>query len=71
MSRKGDCYDNAVVESFFSTLKNEWVFHQTFHDRDQARAALFDYMDLFYNRQRSHATLNFQIPMRYEEDGVS
>jgi len=52
MSRKGDCFGNAVVESFFSTLKNEWTFHQTFQDRDHARAALFDYIELFYNRQR-------------------
>ncbi|MBI5379343.1 MAG: IS3 family transposase [Nitrospirae bacterium] len=69
MSRKGDCYDNAVVESFFSTLKNEWVFHQNFLDRDQARAALFDYIELFYNRQRCHAALNYQSPVAYEGRG--
>ncbi len=67
MSRKGNCYDNAVVESFFSTLKNEWVFHQTFLDRDQARAALFDYIELFYNRQRRHAALDYQSPVQFEE----
>jgi transposase InsO family protein len=67
MSRKGNCYDNAVVESFFSTLKNEWVFHQTFFDRDQARAALFDYIELFYNRQRRHAALDYQSPVQFEE----
>lgn len=66
MSRKGDCYDNAVVESFFSTLKNEWTFHRTFQDRDEARAALFDYIELFYNRQRAHTTLNYRSPMAYE-----
>jgi len=71
MSRKGNCYDNAVVESFFSTLKNEWTFHQTFHDRDEARAALFDYIELFYNRQRCHASLNYQSPMAYEANRVS
>lgn len=71
MSRKGDCYDNAVVESFFSTLKNEWTFHQTFQDRDQARAALFDYIELFYNRRRSHATLDYRSPVNYEEQSVS
>lgn len=70
MSRKGDCYDNAVVESFFSTLKNEWLFHQTFLDRDQARTALFDYIELFYNRQRRHASLHYQSPMMYEEQFV-
>jgi transposase InsO family protein len=67
MSRKGDCYDNAVVESFFSTLKNEWVFHQIFFDRDQARAALFDYIELFYNRRRRHAALDYQSPAQFEE----
>jgi transposase InsO family protein len=67
MSRKGDCYDNAVVESFFSSLKNEWVFHQTFFDRDQARAALFDYIELFYNRQRRHAALEYRSPVQFEE----
>jgi len=67
LSHKGNCYDNAVVESFFSTVKNEWTFHQTFHDRDQARTALFDYIELFYNRQRSHATLNYCSPVTYEE----
>jgi putative transposase len=67
MSRKGNCYDNAVVESFFSSLKNEWVFHQTFFDRDQARAALFDYIELFYNRKRRHAALDYQSPVQFEE----
>jgi transposase InsO family protein len=67
MSRKGNCYDNAVVESFFSTLKNEWVFHQTFLDRDQARSALFDYIELFYNRQRRHAALEYRSPVHFEE----
>jgi transposase InsO family protein len=71
MSRKGNCYDNAPVESFFSTLKNEWTWHQTFQDRDHARAALFDYIELFYNRQRSHAALNYLSPVTYEEQDVS
>jgi putative transposase len=71
MSRKGDCYDNAVVESFFSTLKNEWTFHHTFKDRDEARSALFDYIELFYNRKRSHASLNDMSPIMYEEQSVS
>jgi putative transposase len=71
MSRKGNCYDNAPVESFFSTLKNEWTWHHTFQDRDHARAALFDYIELFYNRQRSHAALNYLSPVTYEEHDVS
>jgi transposase InsO family protein len=71
MSRKGNCYDNAPVESFFSTLKNEWTWHQTFQDREQARAALFDYIELFYNRQRGHAALHYQSPVQYEAQHVS
>ncbi len=66
MSRKGNCYDNAVVESFFSSLKNEGTDHGTFPDRDHARSALFAYIDLFYNRQRVHATLDYQSPEQYE-----
>ena len=56
-----------MVESFFSTLKNEWVCHQTFLDRDQARGALFEYIELFYNRQRRHAALDYQSPVHFEE----
>jgi len=70
MSRKGNGYDNAVVESFFSTLKNAWVFHRSFLDQDPARAALFDDIELFYNRQRRHASLNDQSPAMYEEQSV-
>jgi transposase InsO family protein len=70
MSRKGNCYDNAVVESFFSTVKNEGTCHQTFPDRDCARAALFDYIELFYNRQRVHTTLDYQSPDAYERRGA-
>jgi putative transposase len=71
MSRKGNCYDNAPVESFFSTLKNEWTWHHTFQDRDQTRAALFEYIELFYNRQRRHAALDYQSPVHYEAQRVS
>jgi transposase InsO family protein len=71
MSRKGDCYDKAVVESFFSNLKNEWTFHRTFKNRDEARSALFEYIELFYNRKRSHASLNYQSPMMYQQQSVS
>jgi putative transposase len=70
MSRKGNCYDNAVVESFFSSLKNEGTDHVTFPDRDHARTALFSYIELFYNRQRVHATLGYQSPEQYESRGA-
>lgn len=67
MSRKGNCYDNAVAESFFSNLKNELTWHCTFQHRDEARAAIFDYIEIFYNRQRLHETLDYVSPVRYEE----
>jgi putative transposase len=66
MSRKGNAYDNAVVESFFSNLKNELVHHRRFVTREQARAEIFDYMEVFYNRQRAHATLQYMSPVEYE-----
>lgn len=66
MSRKGNCHDNAVVESFFSHLKNELIYHQVLFDREHARSAIFDYIELFYNRQRIHRTLNYKTPVEYE-----
>ena len=66
MSRKGNCLDNAVAESFFSNLKNELVHHVVYEDRDQARSAIFEYMELFYNRQRLHQTLGYVSPDQYE-----
>ncbi|MDX2142811.1 MAG: IS3 family transposase [Rhodospirillaceae bacterium] len=66
MSAKGNPHDNAVVESFFSTLKNEMVHHRTFDTREQARAAIFDYIEAFYNRQRAHASLNYLSPAEHE-----
>jgi len=66
MSRKGNCLDNAVAESFFSNLKNELVHHVVFEDRDQARMAIFDYMEAFYNRTRLHQSLGFTSPVDFE-----
>ncbi len=66
MSRKGDCWDNAVVESFFSTLKQELVYRRKFSDRDEARTAIFRYIEGFYNRRRLHSTLGYLSPMDYE-----
>jgi putative transposase len=67
MSRRGDCYDNAVAESFFSNLKNELVHHCDFASREAARAAIFDYIEVFYNRQRRHQTLGYLTPMQFEK----
>ncbi|WP_095989804.1 IS3 family transposase [Cystobacter fuscus] len=66
MSRKGNCWDNAVVESFFSTLKQELVYTTDFTTHQQARLALFEYIEVFYNRQRRHSTLGYVSPVNFE-----
>ena len=66
MSRKGNCYDNAVKESFFHTLKTELVHHEHYRTRDEARASVFDYIETFYNRQRLHSTLGYMSPVDFE-----
>jgi putative transposase len=66
MSRKGNWYDNAFIESFFSTLKYELVYHHRFSDLAQARTALFDYIEAFYNRIRLHSSLAYQSPINFE-----
>jgi putative transposase len=72
MSRKGDCYDNAVVESFFDTLKVERVYHQDYRTRREATADLFEYIEVFYNRQRRHSYLGQVSPAEFERTyGVS
>lgn len=67
MSRKGDCYDNAVVESFFKTLKAEIPWHRNFSTREAARKDLFEYIEVFYNRKRLHSALDFKSPVNYEK----
>lgn len=66
MSRKANAWDNAVAESFFGTLKNELVHHRNFKTREQARSEIFDYIEIFYNRQRVHSTLQYLSPAEYE-----
>ena len=66
MSRKGDCWDNAPMESFFHTLKTELVMHRDYHSREEARTDLFEYIEVFYNRQRRHSTIQFAAPMAFE-----
>ena len=66
MSRKGNCYDNAVVESFFSTLKNELIHEREYHTREAARAEVFEFIEVFYNRQRLHQALGYVSPVQYE-----
>ena len=67
MSRKGDCFDNAVAESFFGSLKNELVYHEDYRTRAEARQSIFEYIEVFYNRKRRHAFLNYMTPVEYEE----
>ena len=66
MSRKGDCYDNAVAESFFSTLKNELMLGKAFQSRDEARSEIFSYIEIFYNRKRTHQSLGYKTPEMIE-----
>ena len=66
MSRKGECLDNAVAESFFGTLKNELVDHEDYRTKDDAKKSLFEYIEVFYNRQRRHSYLGYISPVEYE-----
>ena len=66
MSRKGNCWDNACVESFFGTLKRELVYHRHYATRDDAKQDIFEYIEVFYNRKRRHSTLGYDSPAEYE-----
>ena len=66
MSRKGNCYDNAAMESFWSTLKLELIYRRDFASHSQARTEIFDYIEVFYNRQRSHSSLGYLSPVDFE-----
>lgn len=67
MSRKGNCWDNAPMESFFATLKKELVHHEQYRTRTEARHSLFEYIEVFYNRIRRHSALNYQSPTQFAE----
>ena len=67
MSRKGNCYDNAVKESFFHSLKTELVHLKRYRTREEARASVFEWIEVFYNRRRLHSALGYQSPLAYEE----
>lgn len=66
MSRKGNCWDNAVMESFYRSLKTELIHHEDFQTREEARRAIFEYVEVFYNRLRRHSTLGYVSPLEYE-----
>ncbi len=66
MSRRGNCWDNACVESFFGTLKRELVYHRHYATREDAKRDIFEYIEVFYNRKRRHSTLGYNSPAEYE-----
>jgi len=67
MSKKGDCWDNAVSESFFHTLKTELIHHENFQTKAEANEKIFEYIEIFYNRQRLHSSNNYMSPVEFEE----
>ena len=71
MSRAGNVWDNAVMESFFSSLKTEWTARRTYRTRDEARADVFDYVERFYNPRRRHSTLGYLSPAEFEMRAAS
>ena len=70
MSRRGNCHDNAVAESFFQLLKRERIKKKIYSTRDDARADIFDYIEMFYNCKRKHGSNNLQSPVEYEKRHV-
>lgn len=66
MSSKGNCYDNASVESFFATLKKEFIYRNYFYTREEAKQQIFEYIEIFYNRYRRHSKLNYLSPVQFE-----
>lgn len=70
MSRKGDCWDNAVAESFFGTLKQELVHHESYRSRAEARLSVFEYIEGWYNRRRRHSALGYLSPMEFEQTAM-
>ena len=70
MSRKGDCWDNAPIESFFATLKTELVYREQFKTKQEAKTKIFEYIEVFYNRQRRHSTLGYKSPVDFERQQI-
>ncbi len=72
MSKKGDCYDNAVAESFFHTLKTELTYHEKYESKAQAKSSIFEYIEVLYNRRRKHSAIEYLCLVDYERRfGVS
>ena len=68
MSRRANCYDNAYMESFFSSLKRELIYHERFLTREEAKRRTFEYIEIFYNRNRLHSSLGYQTPVDFEQE---
>lgn len=66
MSSTGNCYDNAITETFFHTLKTEWIYQNKYQTREEAKKSIFQYIEIFYNRQRLHSSLNYLSPIEFE-----
>jgi putative transposase len=71
MGSKGDCFDNAVAESFFATLKKELIHRRAWPTKAELRTEVFDYIEVFYNRERRHSTLGQRSPVDYENSTLS
>ena len=71
MSRKGNCYDNAVAESFFHTLKTEHVYEYRYESRAEARQSILEYIEMFYNRHRRHSALGYRSPVSFELEAMA
>ncbi|OSM04198.1 putative integrase catalytic subunit [Magnetofaba australis IT-1] len=67
MSRSRDCWDNAPAESFFGTLKTELITNRVYDSRQEAMQAIFEYIEVFYNRQRKHSTIGYMTPAQYDQ----
>jgi transposase InsO family protein len=63
---QGNCWDNAVAESFFGSLKKELVHHENYANREEAKRSIFEYLEVFYNRQRRHSSLGYLPPAEFE-----
>ncbi|MGE5411601.1 MAG: IS3 family transposase, partial [Clostridiales bacterium] len=70
MSRRGDCYDNAVTESFFHTLKTEWVSFNRYSTREEAKLSVFHYIELYYNTRRIHSSIGNMSPVDFEKTKI-
>ncbi len=66
MSGADNCYDNAIMETFFHTLKTELVYFERYETRNEARGSIFEYVEVFYNRERRHSALNYKSPIDFE-----